>query len=83
MIAESMIDELMSAWSVPGSGRAVVELGERDQRRRAAADAVEQRDHLRHRGHLHAARRDRAEGAADDHADDDLPVADDLALQRT
>ena len=28
----------------------------RDQRHRAAADAVEQRHHLRHRGHLHAAR---------------------------
>ena len=37
----------------PGSGDRVVELRDRDQRRRAAADAVEQRHHLRHRGHLH------------------------------
>ena len=39
-----------------------VELGERDERRRAAADAVEERHHLRHRGHLHLARADRPEG---------------------
>ena len=32
-------------------------LDQRDQRHRAAADAVEQRHHLRHRGHLHRARR--------------------------
>ena len=43
----------------------LVELGERDQRRRAAADAVEQRHHLRHRGHLHR----RAPTSADDAAD--------------
>ena len=41
-----------------GCRRQVVELGERDQRHRAAADAVEERHHLRHRGHLHAARAD-------------------------
>ena len=34
----------------------VAELDDADQRHRAAADAVEQRHHLRHRGHLHAAR---------------------------
>ena len=34
----------------------VVEVREGDQRRRPAADAVEQRHHLRHRGHLHGAR---------------------------
>ena len=45
----------------------LAELRPRDQRDRAAADAVEQRDHLRHRGHLHLARR----GDADDRADDD------------
>ena len=32
-------------------------LDDRDQRDRAAADAVEQRDHLRHRGHVHACAR--------------------------
>ena len=52
-----------------------MQLSERDQRRRAAADAVEQRHHLRHRGHLHAARRHRAEAAADHHADHDRPPA--------
>ena len=59
----------------------VVELRERDQRCGAAADAVEQRHHLRHRGHLHAPGRDCAERAADDHADGDLPVADDLRVR--
>ena len=34
-----------------------MEVRERDERGRAAADAVEQRHHLRHRGHLHGARR--------------------------
>ena len=43
----------------------VAELGPRDQRHRAAADAVEQRHHLRHRGHLHLARRGDADGGAD------------------
>ena len=37
----------------------LVELGERDERRRAAADPVEQGDHLRHRGHLHPCARRR------------------------
>ena len=50
--------------------RLAVELRPRDESRCAAADAVEQRHHLRHRGHLHAARRDRAERAADHHRDD-------------
>ncbi len=49
------------AVQVPRLRREVVELRERDERRRAAADAVEQRHHLRHRGHLHAARADRPE----------------------
>ena len=42
-----------------------VELGQRDERRRAAADPVEQGHHLRHRGHLHLARADEADGRAD------------------
>ena len=58
-----------------------VEFGERDQRGRTAADAVEERDHLRHRRHAHLARSDGAERAADDHADDDLPVAVDVLLE--
>ena len=48
----------VSSGMSPGVGNAVVVLRERDQRHRAAADAVEQRHHLRHRGHLHRARRD-------------------------
>ena len=47
--------------------REPVELGRRDQRRRAAADAVEERHHLRHRGHPHEARR----GDADHRPDGD------------
>ena len=66
---------------VAGVWRAVVELRPGNERCRAAADAVEQRHHLRHRGHLHAPGRDRPEAAADDHSEDDLPVADDLALR--
>ncbi len=46
-----------SAAADPASGAELVEVRERDQRRRAAADAVEQRHHLRHRGHLHGAGR--------------------------
>ena len=57
-----------------------VELDDRDERRRTAAHAVEQRHHLRHRRHLDLACGDRSEGAADRHSDDDLPVADDLGL---
>src|SRR5438105_7955394 len=52
-----------------------MQLGERDERRRAAADAVEQRHHLRHRGHLHPARRDGSEAAADQHAERERPPA--------
>ena len=58
-------------------------LDERDQRDRAAADAVEQRDHLRHRGHADAARAGDADRGADHEADDDqAPVADPLVDQR-
>ena len=42
-----------------------------DERRRAAADRVEQRHQLRHRGHLHGARGVQARAAADQEADDD------------
>ena len=81
MIAESMIAMLMSHFSVPGSRCAVVELRQRDQRRRPAPDAVEERNHLRHRRHVHLPRSHQAEGAADRHADGDLPVAHDLVLR--
>ena len=54
-----------------GMSSALAELDERDQRDRAAADAVEQRHHLRHRGHLHVARRGDADRRADGDADDD------------
>ena len=55
----------------------VAELRPRDQRHRATADAVEERDHLRHRGHLHVAGRRHADGGADHHAEDhQAPVAE-------
>ena len=41
----------------------------RDQRRRAAAHAVEHRDHLRHRGHFHRVSAD----GADDQTDHECP----------
>ena len=57
MIAESRI---VIVWSTGSALRRVVDVGRnsrsRDQRRRAAAGAVEERDHLRHRGHLDGAR---------------------------
>ena len=60
----------------------LAELHERDQRHRAAADAVEQRHHLRHRGHLHAARARDADRGADREADDDQPPVADARLQQ-
>ena len=42
-----------------------------DEGRRAAADRIEQRHQLRHRGHLHGPRRVQAGAAADQEADDD------------
>ena len=55
----------------------------RDERRRAAADPVEQGHHLRHRGHLHPARADEADRGADQRRDDDQrPVADAVEQQR-
>ena len=57
-------DQRSSSGLPPRRERLAV-LDERDQRHRAAADAVEQRHHLRHRGHLHAARRGHADRRAD------------------
>ena len=59
-----------------------VELDERDERRRAAADAVEQRHHLRHRGHLHLARADDSDHGADRHPGRHPPVAGHDLLER-
>ena len=55
-IAENSVEIRKLVAGVGGKADPVVVLGDRDQRRRAAADAVEQRHHLRHRGHLHPAR---------------------------
>jgi hypothetical protein len=57
-----------------------VELGQRDQRCRTAADPVEEGDHLRHCGHLHLARPDRSDRTADHHPEGDQPVALELVL---
>ena len=73
--ADSTIASEMSTVGVPGAGRIRWNSASAIKRRRAAADAVEQRHHLRHRGHLHLARRDRTEAAADRHADHDRPPA--------
>ena len=54
---------------VARSPRRDVELGQRDERRGAAADPVEQGHHLRHRRHLHRARADEADGRADQRRD--------------
>jgi hypothetical protein len=58
-----------------------VQLCERDERRRAASDAVEQRHHLWHRRHLHLAGRNGSEAAADEHPERDRPVAREAALR--
>ena len=59
-----------------GEAAGLAELDPGDERDRAAADAVEQRDHLRHRGHLHVARGRDADDRADDDAErDQAPVA--------
>ena len=57
----STIASETSPCSRPGSPAMLWNSASADERRRAAADAVEQRHHLRHRGHLHAARADRSE----------------------
>src|SRR4029450_11487566 len=59
-----------------------VELDERDQRCRAAADAVEQRHHLRHRGHLHLPGADDTDRRADCHPGGHPPVAGHDLLER-
>ena len=54
-----------------------VELRERDERGRTAADPVEQGHHLRHRGHLHRAGADHPDDRPDRGGDDEQgPVAD-------
>ncbi len=57
-------------------GAVAAELRPRDQEHGAAAHAVEQRHHLRHRRHLHLARRGHADGRAERDAEhDQAPVA--------
>jgi hypothetical protein len=68
MTLESIVVSVKSNGSGRRSaGRDASSIRHRDERRRAAAAAVEDRDHLRHRGHLHA----RAEVDADRRADDE------------
>ena len=77
-------DVLVEADVAADTGEAQVVV-DRDERRRAAADRVEQRHQLRHRGHLHDAGGVQAQPAADDDpADDDRPArgADAEALGR-
>src|SRR5437868_10782998 len=57
----------------PGIGLQPVEVAERDERRRSAADAVEQRHHLRHRSHLHLLRSEPADRRERRHHDEDRP----------
>ena len=67
----------------PASAWAAEVVVDRDQGRRAAADRVEQRHQLRHRGHLHGARGVQPEPAAErDAGHDDRPAADDRTLRR-
>src|SRR5207302_4734105 len=61
-----------NAWKELGKRRVDAELeqlGDRDQRRGAAADAVEQRDHLGDRGHANHARADGPHERPDHYAD--------------
>src|SRR5579884_1137726 len=58
---------------MPAGGEVVAVLDPRDDRHRAAAHAVEQRDHLRHRRHPHVARRRNAYGGADHQAEGHQP----------
>ena len=83
MIAANRIGISASSSGLPPMRERLAVLHPRDQRHRAAADAVEQRHHLRHRGHLHRARRGYADGGADRHAErDQAVVADRLDQQR-
>ena len=58
--------------------RVPVELGGRDQCRSTAADPVEERDHLRDRGHLHRPRGEDADHRPDGDPGEDQPVLVDL-----
>ena len=62
--AESRIATDSSASSSPGSGARLWNSASAISADRAAADAVEERHHLRHRGHLHRARADDARSTA-------------------
>jgi hypothetical protein len=55
---------------------------DRDERRRAATDGIEQRHQLGHRGHLHATGGVQAEAPADGDADEDDRPADDADAVR-
>ena len=55
--------------------------GSQSVRRRAAAQAIEQRHHLRHGRHLHRIRADRADHEPDQNADDDQRVVKIPALR--
>src|SRR6266576_3641015 len=81
MPVKAFSSEITTGMSAPAVGSPNVKLAERDQGRRAAADAVEQRHHLRYCRHLHAPRRNGSEAPADGHTDDDLPVADHRLLR--
>ena len=62
---------------------AIEVVGGRDQGRGPAADAVEEGDHLRDRGHFHAPRPGDADHRTDDHPEDDeRPVVGDLDPRR-
>jgi hypothetical protein len=55
----------------------VLQLEQRDQRSRTATDAVEQRHHLRHLGHLHPPGADETTGRADrDRSEDQRHVVE-------
>ncbi len=68
MIAESTRETETTSGSVADAGRRDVELNGRNQCRRAAACAVVERDHLRHRRHLHFDGGVDADGAAEQDA---------------
>ncbi len=58
------------------------ELGRADDHRGAAAEAVEQRHHLRHRRHLHGIGLPRPQRGAHHHARDDHPVGHDGVIDQ-
>ena len=74
VIEPMMMSRTMKMCVVDADGVAADEpqvVVDRDERRRAAADRVEQRHQLRHRGHLHGPGRVQPEPAAEHDADDD------------